>query len=155
MTEIPIAEDLKALYERYGGAWWNAPTGTDDIIRLIKRTSLVESQLAEALKEAVSVIEMLSTEHRVLVREGGGPENVFASLAASVAKALATEQAKVKVLREAVISTNRLVSGYKYVAWTDAGGLNECSHGVAESIHCRRCDSSAGQAALESTKEKP
>jgi len=29
---------------------------------------------------------------------------------------------------------------HKYIDWTKAGGRNECDHGIAEGIACRRCD---------------
>jgi len=29
---------------------------------------------------------------------------------------------------------------YKYYDWSLAGGPNDCAHGVAEGIHCERCD---------------
>jgi hypothetical protein len=41
--------------------------------------------------------------------------------------------------KEMKAAQERLKLG-KYINWTNAGGPNECAHGVAEALACRKCD---------------
>lgn len=42
-------------------------------------------------------------------------------------------------MERAFMASERLRT-YDYLPWSEAGGLKECTHGVAEGINCRKCD---------------
>jgi len=39
-----------------------------------------------------------------------------------------------------VVSASERLRSYKYLPWEQAGGPEECQHGVAAGIPCRNCD---------------
>jgi len=53
-----------------------------------------DGQESETKKELIGILEMIPPEFRVRVREGAGDENLFASLAVSVAKLVIKAQQK-------------------------------------------------------------
>ena len=55
-------------------------------------------------------------------------------------------------MRKILEASDRLIS-YQYFGWQNAGGPNECKHGIAEGIYCKRCDKLIVQETLQTFLE--
>lgn len=64
----------------------NAPVIVGEFQRISARAEVIEAEYAKFRQEVVAVLEHIPPEYHVQVREGGGPENLAATLAVTVAK---------------------------------------------------------------------
>lgn len=59
------------------------------------------------------------------------------------ARALAEKDIEIAKLRKELVELSEAAwrsHNYTYYPWANAGGLNECRHGIAAGFACERCD---------------
>lgn len=98
-----------------------------------------EAEAAEA-EEEWAAIDALSDDEVRRLNEAEGLDTPTQRKRFDVFLRVLTRETMVKAkLADVTAAARRLVTG-EYPAWTSAGGLDECEHGIAGALNCRACD---------------